>query len=76
MQAYDGAVFRKDRFESQGCQCAATLHLPQRTSEEKGAVPAILMMHGWGGIQLMLVKEYIRCFNEAGLAVMTFDYPG
>ena len=76
MQAYDGAAFRKDRFESQGCQCAATLHLPQRTSEDEGAVPAILMMHGWGGIQLMLVKEYIRCFNEAGLAVMTFDYPG
>ena len=39
MQAYDGAVFRKDQFESQGCQCAATLHLPQRTSEEEGAVP-------------------------------------
>ncbi len=73
MQAYEGAVYRKDRFESHGCQCAATLHLPPDFS---GGVPAVLMMHGWGGIQLMLVKEYIRCFNQAGLAVMTFDYPG
>lgn len=79
MQAYEGAVIRKGQFQSHGCQCAATLHLPQGNTQSAGTaapVPAIMMVHGWGGIQLMLITEYIKRFNELGLAVLTFDYPG
>lgn len=73
MQAYEGAVYRKGQFQSQANQCAATLHMPKSGI---GPYPAILMVHGWGGIQLMLIKEYIRHFNALGCVVMTFDYPG
>ena len=73
MQAYEGAVFRKGQFSSQNSQCAATLHMPENI---RGPSAAILMVHGWGGIQLMLIKEYIRQFNALGCVVMTFDYPG
>lgn len=66
---------RKSTFDFHGDQCAATLWLPEPTSNDL-PMPAIMMIHGWGGIQLVLFKEFIRRFNEAGYAVMTFDFPG
>ncbi len=63
----------KGSFRNQGVSCAATLHKPDNT---KGPYPTILMVHGWGGTQLTLVTEFIRAFNDAGFAVLTFDYPG
>lgn len=64
----------KYSFESQGVRCAAALHLPDCTDSQP--MPAILMVHGWGGTQLVLVKEFIKRFNEMGIAILTFDYPG
>lgn len=63
----------KSTFVSGGTRCAATLRLPTRRS---GPVPAILMVHGWGGIQDALTPPFYEEFCRAGFAVMTFDYPG
>ncbi len=57
---------------SAGIRCAATLHLP----EGPGPFPAILMVHGWGGVQDALTLPFYAPFNAAGFAVMTFDYRG
>lgn len=59
-------------FRSNDVQCAATLHLP----EGDGPFPAILMVHGWGGVQDALTVPFYAPFNQAGFAVMTFDYRG
>ena len=61
-------------FTSQGTKCAATLHTPKGQAE--GPFATIIMVHGWGGTQLMLVTHFIEAFNEAGFAVLTFDYLG
>ena len=63
----------KGSFVNQGVNCAATLHTPEGS---KGPYPTILMVHGWGGTQLTLVTGFIDAFNDAGFAVLTFDYPG
>ena len=62
----------KTSFQSGGVRCAAILHLP----EGAGPFPAILMVHGWGGVQDALTLPFYAPFNEAGFAVMTFDYVG
>jgi pimeloyl-ACP methyl ester carboxylesterase len=62
----------KSSFLSNGVTCAATLHLP----EGPGPFPAILMVHGWGGVQDALTLPFYAPFNQAGFAVMTFDYSG
>lgn len=62
----------KTSFQSAGVRCAATLHLP----EGAGPFPAILMVHGWGGVQDALTLPFHAPFNEAGFAVMKFDYVG
>lgn len=61
-------------FYSDGTWCAATLHRPAKPEAE--TVPAILMLHGWGGIQDALTVSYYEEFTRAGYAVMTFDYRG
>lgn len=65
---------RKSTFRSEGVACAATLHLP--AGVDAGPVPAILMLHGWGGVGGALLMPFIEGFVAAGFAVMTFDYPG
>lgn len=59
-------------FLSNDIRCAATLHLPAGS----GPFPAILMVHGWGGVQDALTLPFYAPFNQAGFAVMTFDYAG
>lgn len=53
-------------------ECAVTLRLP----EGSGPFPAILMVHGWGGVQDALTLPFYEPFRQAGFAVMTFDYAG
>ena len=60
-------------FLSGDLACAATLYTPS-TSAGPSQHPAILMVHGWGGIQALLVEPFIEGFVAAGYAVMTFDY--
>lgn len=59
-------------FRADEVECAATLRLPEGT----GPFPAILMVHGWGGVQDALTLPFYEPFNQAGFAVMTFDYSG
>ncbi len=59
-------------FVSEGIRCAATLHLPSHAHNE--LLPAILMVHGWGGVQDLFTPPFYRAFVNAGFAVMTFDY--
>lgn len=66
------AMLVKTSFRSAGVRCAATVHLP----EGAGPFPAILMVHGWGGVQDALTLPFYAPFNDAGYAVMTFDYVG
>ncbi|MDF1763930.1 MAG: alpha/beta hydrolase [Oleibacter sp.] len=66
----------KSVFYSDDVQCAASLFLPEVASEGPDGVPAILMVHGWGGVQGALTGPFIAAFIAAGYAVMTFDYPG
>jgi len=62
----------RSRFVSGGVACAATLHRPEGTSQ----APAVLMVHGWGGVQDALTVPFYEPFQRIGFAVMTFDYPG
>jgi pimeloyl-ACP methyl ester carboxylesterase len=59
------------QFISNEVQCAANLYV---TDPEARNLPAILMMHGWGGIQDALTTPFYQAFLDAGFAVMTFDY--
>lgn len=61
-------------FYSRGVWCAATLHWPVGASRK--STPAILMLHGWGGIQDALTVSFYEEFTRAGYLVMTFDYRG
>lgn len=72
----DDLTCRSERtgFYSDGVWCAATLHQPADDSGE--AKPAILMVHGWGGIQNALTVPFYEEFTRAGYLVMTFDYRG
>lgn len=63
-------------FYSQNTRCAATLHWPEQAATPAENTPAILMAHGWGGIQGLLIEDFIHQFVAAGLVVMTFDYIG
>lgn len=61
-------------FYSRGVWCAATLHRP--VGDSRDSMPAILMLHGWGGIQDSLTVPFYEEFTRAGYVVMTFDYRG
>lgn len=66
------------QFTSNGLLCAANLYLPAHdlpANTPAQALPAILMLHGWGGIQDALTTPFCQAFTAAGFAVMTFDYP-
>jgi dienelactone hydrolase len=57
-----------------GTRMSATLWLPDDgTSAEK---PALLLMHGWGGLRDHLDMSYAKKFCKAGFVVLTFDYRG
>lgn len=65
-------LVREGHFDSQGTRCAFTLRMPKG----QGSFPAVLMHHGWGGVQGNWVPPFCERFLAMGLAVMTFDYRG
>lgn len=67
-------ITERSGFYSEGTWCAASLHRPAQT--DIPALPAVLMVHGWGGIQNALTTPFYEEFTRAGFAVMTFDYRG
>lgn len=63
---------RQDRsFEVNGVTINAWLYLPDNPD---GQVPCIIMGHGAGGIRDMMLENYATRFQEAGFAVLAFDY--
>lgn len=65
----------KSTFWAEDALCGATLHLPPQ-AEPSQPRPAVLMLGGWGSVQMALTASFVRRFVEAGYAVMEFDYPG
>lgn len=53
----------KSSFSSDGIQCAATLRLAVDSAKP---MPAILMVHGWGGVQDALTPPFYEEFCRAG----------
>jgi len=63
---------RKDvTFRVKGTAISAWLYLPMDLSTP---VPCIVMGHGFGGTKDMLLENYAIRYQEAGFAVLTFDY--
>ncbi len=65
-------VARKDvSFEVNGTAISAWLYLPEDLS---APVPCIIMGHGLGGTKNMGLDSYAVRFQEAGFAVLAFDF--
>jgi dienelactone hydrolase len=63
---------RKDvTFNVKGTSICAWLYLPVDLSTP---VPCIVMGHGFGGTKDMLLENYAIRYQEAGFAVLAFDY--
>jgi len=63
---------RKDvSFKVKGTSISAWLYLPEDLS---APVPCIIMGHGLGGTKDMGLEQYAVRYQEAGLAVLAFDY--
>jgi fermentation-respiration switch protein FrsA (DUF1100 family) len=63
---------RKDvSFKVEGNSISAWLYLPKNISSP---VPCILMGHGFGGTKNIALDSYAVRFQEAGMAVLAFDY--
>jgi fermentation-respiration switch protein FrsA (DUF1100 family) len=58
-------------FKVKGTALAAWLYLPQNLSVP---APCIIMGHGFGGTRNMGLESYAVRYQEAGFAVLTFDY--
>jgi hypothetical protein len=58
-------------FVSGGVRCAGRVYRPVGAT---GTLPSVAMGHGFSGTMDMLTP-YAERFAEAGLAVLTFDYP-
>ena len=58
-------------FRIGGTALKAWLYLPQRTTAPP---PCIIMGHGFGGIKDMGLALYAERYQDAGLAVLVFDY--
>jgi uncharacterized protein len=67
---------RRDvQFNVEGAPIAAWLFLPSGGSPE-ARVPAVVMAHGVGAVKEMYLEPFARCFAEAGVAALVFDYRG
>jgi alpha-beta hydrolase superfamily lysophospholipase len=65
----------RSTFLSEGVSCSATLRVPAFAGAPN-PMPAILMVHGWGGTQMSMLPPFYERFMALGFAVMTFDYRG
>ncbi len=58
-------------FSSGGERCAAWLFVPDSAD---GAVPCVVMAHGFGGTRADAIPSFAERFVEAGFAALAFDY--
>ncbi len=63
---------RKDAsFKVKGTTISAWLYVPEDLS---ASVPCIIMGHGFGATKDMIMESYALRYQEAGFAVLAFDY--
>jgi fermentation-respiration switch protein FrsA (DUF1100 family) len=63
---------RKDiSFEVKGTKLSAWLFLPENMSTP---FPCIIMAHGLGATKALGLETYALCYQQAGFAVLAFDY--
>jgi dipeptidyl aminopeptidase/acylaminoacyl peptidase len=63
---------RKDvTYRVKGTAISAWLYLPENLT---APVPCIVMGHGFGGTKDILLERYAVRYQDAGYAVLTFDY--
>ncbi len=60
------------QFSVNGTMLSAWLYMPERSIITP--MPCIVMSHGFGGTKDCLLERYALRFNQAGFAVLTFDY--
>ena len=62
-------------FNSEGCKLTGDLYLPEglRPKERRAGV---VLCHGYTGVKDLYLPDNARVLNEAGYAVLTFDYKG
>jgi len=65
------ALRRNVSFQVQGLEVSGWLYLPEDVS---APVPCIVMNTGFGGTKDMILESYALRFQEAGIAVLTYDY--
>lgn len=66
------SLIRSDvSFKVNGTTLSAWLYLPAKLF---GPAPCIIMGHGFGGTKDMLLESYAVRYQEAGFAVLIFDY--
>lgn len=58
-------------FKVEGTSISAWLYLPKKLSSP---VPCIVMGNGFGGTKNMALDSYATRFQQAGMAVLAFDY--
>jgi fermentation-respiration switch protein FrsA (DUF1100 family) len=58
-------------FKVDGIPINAWLYLPENLS---APVPCVVMSHGFGGTKDMALETYAVRYQEAGLAILTYDY--
>jgi len=62
-------------FYSEGAKLDGDLHLPNDHSSG-GPRAGIVLCHGYTGVKDLYLPDNARILNEAGYAVLTFDYKG
>ncbi|MFD5199039.1 alpha/beta hydrolase [Streptomyces sp. NPDC058375] len=60
-------------FPSGGVRLKGDLYLPDGAV---GPVPGVAYGPGFGGVKEMLIPAYAKALNQAGIAVLAFDYAG
>ncbi|MGA8988622.1 alpha/beta hydrolase [Aeromicrobium sp.] len=61
-------------FDSHGVSCAATVYRAE--PRPAGAVPVVVMAHGFGSVRALRLYAYAERFAAAGYTVVVFDYRG
>jgi hypothetical protein len=59
------------QYSVNGQTISAWLYLPEK---KPGPLPCLVMSHGFGGAKDFGLEKYALRFNEAGYAVLTYDY--
>jgi len=63
-------------FYSEGYKLTGDLYLPEEGLRPKERRAGVVLCHGYTGVKDLYLPDNARVLNEAGYAVLTFDYKG